>query len=177
MIQQMTPRERTLATFVGVLVAGLVAIMLGKTFMRNYNTLTLQLRTKTMELASMKTLIVERDLWVQRDQLLSSKQPHLENAGSAAVNFHEELKNLASEHSVMIDQPSLGMVDSSKPHYQAVRVGFETKSNWPDLVDFLHTAQNPDKFIVFTSVTIEVAKNDPSQMHGKFNAERWFAPK
>jgi hypothetical protein len=176
MIQQMTPRERNLALIVGVLVVGLVTVMLTKTFLRNYRQLKTQRMEKSFQLESMKTLITERDLWVAREQELKSKQPKLENAGSAGVNFLEELQNVAKAHSVMIEQPQINTV-VNKPHYQSVSVVFETKSSGPELVDFLRDAQGPTKFTVFTTSTIEVAKNDPTQMQGRFTAERWFAPK
>src|SRR4030095_802365 len=75
MMQQMTPRERNLAMIVGTLVVGLAMVMLAKTFMRNYAQLNSQLTQKKTMLASMKTLITERELWVERDQYLISKQP------------------------------------------------------------------------------------------------------
>ena len=176
MIQQMTPRERNLAVIVGVLVVGLVTVMLAKTFTRNFRQLKTQRMDKSFQLESMKTLITERDLWVAREQELKSKQPKLENAGSAGVNFLEEMQNVAKAHSVMIEQPTINTVQS-KPHYQSVSVVFETKSSGPELVNFLKDTQGPSKFIVFTNATIEVAKNDPTQMQGRFTAEHWFAPK
>jgi hypothetical protein len=177
MMQQMTSRERNLATFVAVLVIGLVGVMLTKKFTQNYRQLTDQLRSKTFQLSSMKTLITERELWEQRDQLLAAKQPILGNRTSAGNDFLEELKTIASEHSVMIEEPGFGLVQSNKPHYQSVSVQFTAKGSGPDLTNFMKAAQTPDKFVVFTSATIEVAKNEETKMQGKFNAERWFAPK
>jgi hypothetical protein len=176
MMQQMTSRERNLAFIVGLLVVGLICVMLGKTFTRNHKALKVQLMDKTSRLASMKTMINERDLWVERSQIISSTQPKLENAATAGVNFLKELENLAKEHSVMLELPQVNSV-LSKPHYQSVSVVFETKSSGPQLVDFMKAAQGPSKFTVFTIGSIEVAKNDPTQMQGKFTAERWFAPK
>jgi len=177
MMQQMTARERNLAIIVGTLVIGLASVMLSKTFLRNYRQLKSQLTQKTAMLSNMKTLITERELWVERDQILTSNQPKLENAGSAGVNFLEELQNVAKQHNVMVDQPSIGIVQSTNKNYQSVNVKFETKSSGSELVEFLRAAQGPTKFTVFTLATIEVAKNDPTQMQGKFTVERWFAPK
>jgi hypothetical protein len=58
-----------------------------------------------------------------------------------------------------------------------VSVQFVTKSSGPELVEFMRDAQKPDKFVVFTSAIIEVAKNEETKMQGRFTAERWFAPK
>jgi len=176
MIQQMTPRERNLAMLVGVLVVGFVTIMLSKTFMRNFRQLKSQRMEKSFALENMKTLIQERDLWVQRDQWLKSKQPKLENAGSAGVNFLEEIQNTAKAHNVMIEQPVINTV-VNQPYYQSVSVSFDTKSSGPELVKFMAAAQGQTKFTAFKAVSLEVAKNDPTQMAGKFTAERWFAPK
>ena len=176
MIQQMTARERNLAFIVGVLVVGFVGVMLVKNFTKNYKTLKSQVAVKSSNLAAMKTLISERDLWVERNQILSSTQPKLENGATAGVNFLKEIENLAKDQSVMIEQPQVNSV-VSKPYYQSVSVAFETKSNHMQLVDFLRAAQDPAKFIVFASATIEVSKSDPTLMQGKFTVERWFAPK
>src|SRR5436853_692251 len=107
MMQQMTARERNLAFIVGVLVAGLVGVMLVKNFTKNYKTLKSQVAVKSSNLAAMKTLISERDLWVERNQILGTTKPKLENGATAGVNFLKELENLAKDQSVLIEQPQV----------------------------------------------------------------------
>jgi hypothetical protein len=77
---------------------------------------------------------------------------------------------------VMIEQPVINTV-VNQPYYQSVSVSFDTKSSGPELVEFMAAAQGQTKFTAFKAASLEVAKNDPTQMAGKFTVERWFAPK
>jgi hypothetical protein len=36
--------------------------------------------------------------------------------------------------------------------------------------------QQPESFVVFESVTLNIDPADPTQMRGKFKIARWFAP-
>ena len=54
---------------------------------------------------------------------------------------------------------------------------FEVKSAWPPLVHFLYDVQQPESFVVFESVTLNIDSADPTMMRGKMKLARWFAPK
>src|SRR5688500_4890713 len=105
MIQQMNSRERTLAIIVGALLVSLVTYMLATTFQKHHSKLQNQLRDRKAELGAMETLITERDLWLKRDAYFQEKQPPLANPGGAGVALMEETKEIASKHSIIIENP------------------------------------------------------------------------
>ena len=85
------------------------------------------------------------------------------------------MKEIAGKHNVLIEKPAIGAGDST-PDHQSVFASFETKSPWPPLVRFLYDVQQPESFVVFESVTLNIDPADPTMMRGKFKIARWFAP-
>ena len=73
-------------------------------------------------------------------------------------------------------ESALGTGDST-PNHQAVFASIETKSPWPPLVRFMYDVQQPESFVVFESVNLQIDSADPTMMRGKFKIARWFAPK
>jgi hypothetical protein len=175
MIQQMNPRERTMAIVVGVLLVSMVTYMLASTFQKHHTKLKNQLRDRQTELAAMQTLITERDLWLKRDTYFREKQPPLVNPGGAGVALLEETKEIASKHSIVIENPMIGTPEV-RTNYQAVSVGLETKSKWEDLVDFIYEIQSPGSFIVFEKAVLTL-ESDKINVRGNFRVAKWFAPK
>jgi hypothetical protein len=175
MTSQMSAREKTLAALVGALVVIFATLLLGKKFTAHHRDLRQQLQEKTALLGGMKTLIGERDLWVQRDAWLTSRQPKPEDATRAASRLLDEvLKPAAQQHSVLLENPQINAPVPRPPHYLSVNVQLETKSKWPDLIDFLFELQAPDKFVVVESANLTLA-GDKTQVIGKFRIAKWFA--
>jgi hypothetical protein len=58
--------------------------------------------------------------------------------------------------------------------HQSVFASFETKSPWPPLVHFLYDVQQPESFVVFESVALQIDPADATMMRGKFKIARWF---
>ncbi|MEQ1862741.1 MAG: hypothetical protein ABMA13_22705 [Chthoniobacteraceae bacterium] len=175
----MTSRERTLATLVGTLVALLVTFVLGKTFLNFQRQLTRQIEDKTTTLAAMRTLISERTLWEQRDQWLTQIQPKLDNANSAGVALLDKVKELGQARNLTPTEPVLSVPEggktAGKAAYQAVSVSFNVKGKWEDLVNFLYDVQTPVNFLVFEKATLQLDKEDKSQVSGSFKLAKWFA--
>jgi hypothetical protein len=176
MIQQMNTRERMLATIVGALLVSLITYMLASTFKKHYTSFNRQLSDRKTELAGMKTLITERDLWLKRDTFFRESQPPLVNPGGAGVALLEETKEIAQKHSLVIENPIIGTPES-RPNYQAVSITLETKSKWEDLVEFIYEVQSPNSFIVFENAKLTLDQGDKTQVHGNFRLAKWFAPK
>jgi hypothetical protein len=175
MTGQMSAREKTLAALVGALVFAFVTLLLVKKFTNHHRELRQQLADKTALLDGMTKLIAERDLWVQRDAWLTSKQPKLENASRAATELLEQtVQPLAKSHNVLIENPNIPNPVPKPPFYQSYSVNFETKSGWPEMVDFLEELQAPDKFVVFESANLTLA-GDKKQVLGKFRLARWYS--
>ena len=118
--------------------------------------------------------VKERDLWTKRDQWLQQHQSALKNAEEASTLL-EELKQVATKHNVLIENPQIGSGETT-PNRQTVFASIETKSPWPPLVQFLYEVQQPEAFIVFENVNLGVDSTDPTMVRGKFKIARWFAP-
>ena len=85
------------------------------------------------------------------------------------------MKQIANKDNNLIENPVIGSSDSAAGH-QAVFASIETKSPWPPLVHFLYNVQQPEGFIVFESINLQIDPSDPTTMRGKFKIARWFAP-
>src|SRR5437868_10879462 len=117
----------------------------------------------------------ERDLWAQRDQWLQQHQPSFNGAGEASTLLEQQLKPAAAKYNILLENPQIGSGETT-PSHQTVWTSVETKSDWKSLVRFLYDVQQPEAFIVFENVSLNVDGADPTKMHGKFKIARWFAP-
>ena len=118
--------------------------------------------------------IRERALWDKRAQWLKDHQPALKGPGDASTLL-DQIKQVAGKHNVVIENPAIGTSDAT-PDRQAVFASFEVKSPWPPLVRFLYDVQQPESFVVFESITLNIDPADPTAMRGKMKVARWFAP-
>src|ERR1700730_7078489 len=118
--------------------------------------------------------IKEKDLWARRDQWLKQHQPTLKSAVEASTLL-DQVKEIGGKHNVLIEKPAIGAGDPT-PDHQSVFASFETKSPWPPLVHFLFDVQQPESFVVFETVQLQVDSSDPTMMRGRFKIARWFAP-
>ena len=172
--QRMTQRERKLAWIVaGALLLLINLLIWSKLFdMLGNARAELALRKTTREEQSL--YIKGRDLWARRDLWLKQHQPVLKSAVEASTLL-DQVKEIAGKHNVLIENPAIGAGDST-PNHQSVFASFETKSPWPPLVHFLFDIQQPESFVVFESVQLQIDGTDPTLMRGKFKIARWFAP-
>lgn len=172
--QRMNPRERRLAWIVaGALFLLLNLLIWSKLFGILANAradLALRKATRIEQSAYIK----ERDLWARRDQWLTQHQPTLKSAVEASTLL-DQVKEIAGKHNVLIERPAIGAGDAT-PDHQSVFASFETKSPWPPLVHFLFDIQQPESFVVFESVQLQIDSGDPTMMRGRFKIARWFAP-
>ena len=172
--QRMNPRERRLALIVaGALFLLINLLVWSKLFgMLSDARAELALRKATRDEQSL--YIKEKDLWARRDQWLKQHQPILKSAVEASTLL-DQVKEIAGKHNVLIEKPAIGAGDST-PDHQSVFASFETKSPWPPLVRFLFDVQQPESFVVFESVQLQIDGTDPTMMRGKFKIARWFSP-
>ena len=108
------------------------------------------------------------------DEWIRQHQPTLKDPAEASALL-DQLKEIASKYNILIENPAIGTGDST-PDRQSVFASFEVKSPWPPLVRFLYEVQQPESFVVFESVTLNIDSGDPTTMRGKFKIARWFAP-
>jgi hypothetical protein len=172
--QRLNQRERLL----GTIVAGVLFLLINWII---WNKLLGALRQTRADLAARKetrqvqeVFIRERDLWEKRAKWLQEHQPALKGPGDASTLL-DQIKQVAGKHNVLIENPAIGTSDAT-PERQAVFASFEVKSPWPPLVKFLYDVQQPESFVVFESITLNIDPSDPTQMRGKMKLARWFAP-
>jgi hypothetical protein len=172
--QRLNQRERLLSA----LVAGVIFLLLnwyiwGKLFSAlDQARANLVARQNTRKVQDV--FIRERALWEKRAQWLKEHQPVLKGPGEASTLL-DQIKQVAGKHNVLIENPAIGTSDAT-PERQAVFASFEVKSPWPPLVRFLYDVQQPESFVVFESITLNIDPADPTAMRGKMKVARWFAP-
>ncbi len=177
---QMNTRERMLAFIVGTLVVVMITYMLVGYLMKQQHDLMQQIKDKTVTLTTMKSLVEERPTWEARDQWLRQNQPKLDNANSAGVALLEQLKTIGQTHGLTPTEAQIGTPDANsrtvgKGSYQAFSVSFTVKGKWEDLVGFLYDAQTPTNFLVFEKATLQLDKEDKTQVAGNFKLAKWYA--
>jgi len=173
--ERMNRRERLLS----LVVAGLIFVTLNLfIWNRLFGAISVARADLTTRQASRKEQAIfmkERALWKERDDWVKRRQPILKNAGQAQTGLLDELKQVASKHDILIENPAIGSGETT-PNHQTVFASIDTKSPWPPLVHFLYDVQRPESFVVFETVNLMIDSSDPTMMRGKFKIARWFAP-
>ena len=173
--QRMNRRERVLSMIVGAALFLLVNWIVWSWLLGSLEQTRSDLATRKSARAQQSVFLKERSMWEKREAWLKKQQPALKGPGEASTLL-DQVKEIAGKHNVLIENPNLGGVDST-PTHQATFVSIETKSPWQPLVRFLHDVQQPEAFVVFESVNLQIEPSDPTMMRGKFKIARWFAPK
>jgi hypothetical protein len=172
--QRLNPRERRLSA----IVAGIIFLLLNwyvwSKLLGALDHTRADLAARQGTRKAQEVFIRDRDLWDKRAQWLKEHQPTLKGPGEASTLL-DEIKQIAGKHNVLIENPAIGTSDAT-PDRQAVFASFDMKSAWSPLVHFLYDVQQPQSFVVFESITLNIDPGDPTQMRGKMKAARWFAP-
>lgn len=176
MIQQMSPRERVLATLVGGVAFLFLNFIVVDYFLKNQRRLKGDLARNLGALQAMKLQLAERPLWEERAATLTAQLPVLAAEDRAGVELLEQVSQLAKSKAVLLVSQSLG-VATYHPEYTAVAVQVETTSTWPALIAFLYEMQGPAKFLVFENANLKKDEKDETQMRCTLKIARWFAPK
>ena len=172
--QRMNPRERKLALIVASALFLLFNLFIWSKLFSMLSNARAELALSKATRAEQSAYIKEKDLWARRDKWLKQHQPTLKSAVEASTLL-DQVKEIAGKHNVLIENPAIGAGDST-PDHQSVFASFETKSPWPPLVHFLFDVQQPESFVVFESVQLQIDNADPTMMRGRFKIARWFAP-
>jgi len=172
--QRLSQRERIL----GAIVAGAIFLLLNwlvwSKLLGTLDQARTDLAARRDTRKVQEVFIRERALWEKRAQWLKEHQPALKGPGEASTLL-DQIKQVAGKHNVVIENPAIGTSDAT-PERQAVFASFEVKSPWPPLVKFLYDVQQPESFVVFESITLNIDPADPTAMRGKMKLARWFAP-
>lgn len=172
--QRMNRRERMLAAIVAGAIFLLINILIWSSLLGAIKRTSAQVTTMKAARTTQKIYIKERTLWEKRDKWLNEHQPVSKGPGEASTLL-DQVKQIAGKHNVLIENPAIGASDST-PDHQGVFASIETKSPWPPLVHFMYDSQQPDAFVVFENVNLQIDSADPTLMRGKFKIARWLAP-
>ena len=174
-VQRMNRRERILSAIVGGALFLIVNFVIWSSLLGMASQASADVTSRKALRAQQSVFLKERGMWEKRDEWLDKHQPKL-NSPVEASTLLDQLKQTATKHNIVIENPAIGSSDST-PNYQSVFASIETKSPWPPLVRFLYDVQQPEAFIVFENVNLAIDSSDPTMMRGKFKVARWFAPK
>jgi hypothetical protein len=172
--QRLNQRERRLSAIVAGILFLLLNWIIWSKLLGSLSQARADLTTRKETRQVQEVFIRERDLWEKRAKWLQDHQPTLKGPGDASTLL-DQIKQVAGKHNVLIENPAIGTSDAT-PDRQAVFASFEVKSPWPPLVKFLYDVQQPESFVVFESITLNIDPADPTQMRGKMKLARWFAP-
>jgi hypothetical protein len=172
--QRLNKRERTLTSLVAVVLFLLLNWIIWSKLVGSVRGARADLTDRKETRKVQEVFIRERALWEKRAKWLQEHQPTLKGPGEASTLL-DQIKQVAGKHDVLIENPAIGTSDAT-PERQAVFASFEVKSPWPPLVKFLYDIQQPESFVVFESITLNIDPADPTQMRGKMKLARWFAP-
>jgi hypothetical protein len=174
-IQRMNKRERILSLLVAGTVFVLVNYLIWSWLLGTLGQVRADLATRKALRTQQSVFLKEKSLWEERDEWLKKHQPQL-NSPAEASRLLDQVKEIAAKHNIVLENPQLGTGDST-PNYQAAFASVETKSAWPPLVRFMYDVQQPESFVVFESVNLQIDAADSTMMRGKYKIARWFAPK
>jgi hypothetical protein len=172
--QRLNQRERILSAVVVGVVFLLLNWIIWSKLLSSLDRARTDLAARRDTRKVQEVFIRERALWEKRAEWLKQHQPTLKGPGDASTLL-DQIKQIAGKHNVVIENPAIGTSDAT-PERQAVFASFEMKSPWPPLVRFLYDVQQPESFVVFESITLNVDPADPTAMRGKMKLARWFAP-
>jgi hypothetical protein len=173
-VSKLNQREKILAAVTGGIVFLLLNLLLVNAFIRKNIVLRADLAQGQSNLAAMKQLLAEQDLWVKRNDWITKKQPKLSNEGAAGVELLDFIRTVGKRTNITIDNPAIG-APAKTQWARSVSVTLDTHSSWADLIQFLQSTQQPDQFIVFEDAHIQIDAGDATKMQGHFKIARWYA--
>ena len=171
---RMNRRERLLSALIAGALLLLLNYLLWSGLLGGIKRINAEMAAKKSVRAAQLVYVKERALWATRDAWLKKTQPELKSPVEASTLL-DQIKQIAGKHKILIENPAIGSSENT-PDHQAVFASVETKSPWPPLVHLLYDVQQPDSFVVFESVNLQIDSADPTMMRGRFKIARWFAP-
>lgn len=173
---EMSPKERTLATIIGLAAFLVVTYLVVDYFLKNQTRLRIELARNTSAIATMRRQLAEKPMWEEREAWLQAKQPRLASEDTAGVQLLDRVKEIARKNAVQVSSQAL-RPPTHLAEYSAISVDLETTSTWPSLIGFMRELQGPEQFIVLEGVNLKIDDKDATQMRGNFKVAQWFAPK
>src|ERR1700756_1977193 len=172
--QRMNPRERVLSWIVAGTVAVLLNLWILSSLWGAVASAQKEFAPRRGKLAEQAVYVKERDTWTKRDEWMQQHQPVLKNPAEASALL-DQLRETAGKYNILIENPAIGSGETT-PYHQTVFASVDTKSPRQPLVHFLYEVLQPEAFIVFETVNLQIDSTDATMMRGKLKIARWFAP-
>ena len=179
-LARLSARERKMLFFVAGAVFVVINLLVIRGLLRSITDLQAQWSNRRMTATASKALVSQSAMWSRREAWLQEKQPAI-GAGRdrASIDLLNDLETLTRNNGLLLDAPPvINPADKPSPDgaFQAVSVSIDTKGTWAAVARFLHTIQQPDRFIVFESATVQTDPNDNNLLRGKFRIAKWYKP-
>lgn len=173
-MNRLTPRERLLSGIILGMILVVGNLSLFSALKGRSDRLRAAIAANGSAIQSMRSLLAQGELSAAREAWVQAHQPQPGNPEQAGVELLEQIKETARAQEVLIESPELGGLET-QPACRSVSVQFNAKSSWPSLVKFLHAMQQPGRFIVFETASLQVDPAHPNQMTSRFKIAKWFA--
>jgi hypothetical protein len=179
-IARLSVRERKLLFLAAGAVFLVLNLLVVRGLVRSIADLRAQWTNRSMAATAASALVSQSARWSQRDAWIQEKQPAI-SAGRdrASIDLLNDLETLTRNNGLLLDAPPVinpGEKTPADAAFQAVSVSIDTKGTWAAVARFLHTIQQPDRFIVFESATVQTDPNDNNLLRGKFRIAKWYKP-
>ncbi len=177
---RLSVRERKLLLIVTTAVFIVINLLVIRGLLRSINVLRTQWNARSMTATASKALLSQSDLWAKREAWLNEKQPAI-GAGRdrASIDLLNDLETLTRNNGLLLDAPPVinpAEKIGADASFQSVSVSIDTKGTWAAIARFLHTVQQPERFIVFESATVQSDPTDSNLLRGKFRIAKWYKP-
>lgn len=177
---RLSVRERKLLLVVGVAVFVVLNLLVIRGLLRSIIELRAQWSARSMTATAAKALLSQSSLWEKRAAWLNEKQPSI-GAGRdrASIDLLNDLETLTRNNGLLLDAPPvINPADKigADAAFQSVSVSIDTKGTWASIARFLHSVQQPERFIVFESATVQSDPTDSNLLRGKFRIAKWYKP-
>lgn len=177
---RLSVRERKLLLIVATAVFVVLNLLVIRALLRSINELRTQWNARSMTASASKALLSQSDLWAKRAAWLNEKQPAI-GAGRdrASIDLLNDLETLTRNNGLLLDAPPVinpAEKIGADASFQSVSVSIDTKGTWAAIARFLHTVQQPERFIVFESATVQSDPTDSNLLRGKFRIAKWYKP-
>ncbi len=161
-----------------VLFAGLIFVI-GNFFAltaasRHYTATRAHLTELRANLSYSQAWLDDRDLWTQRQQWVTAKQPVLKDTGEANVALIESLQKLASDNNLVIAEQSL-KDPRRTPDFQEVSVQLRLVGTLESLCHWMVAVQQPELFQAVTNFSLK-SDEDANKIRCELTVARWYAP-
>lgn len=144
-------------------------------FIKQQRALSTEIATVKEQIKLADFQIAERPQWEAKGAWLAEHQRELKNEGRANEALLNRIESVGRAQQVIPQKPKLQPKRTFDRH-QAVSVGVDISSEWPDLVKFMYYLQEPEDAVVFERMILSTDPQDSDKVKGSFTISQYYAP-